>query len=209
MSKDGEERVADVARERASEKARQISPPQEKQEQAPIPKTASAGLTTREELLSAYRTTIVRTTSGNAFEIRAISPGDFLLYLGSPMLKALADSGIDVGEPGAVSQAVADMSTGEAVDVITKGDLVELARRNVCAGVISLNFVMKPQGECDDSKQETSVFLLSVIDAVDLYTAIVHFSVGDEDVDMVQTFRGEGEEKQVGPDTDTSTGDGV
>lgn len=202
MSKDGEEKEVNVARERASENARQIPLPQE--EQAPVPKTASAGLTTREELLSAYRTTIVKTTSGNAFEIRAISPGDFLLYLGSPMLKALADAGIDVGEPGAVSQAVADMSTGEAVDVITKGDLVELARRNVCAAVISLNFVMKPQGECDESTQETSIFLLSVIDAVDLYTAIVHFSVGDEDVDMVRVFRGQGAEEQVGPDPDPS-----
>lgn len=196
--------AAELAKERASKNAEVVQ-----QGVKQIPKSDGVNLTTREDLMQLYKTCIVQTSSGRTFEVRNVAPGDFMVFFGSPILQALSAAGVDLEKANEVPKVVEKLSQGEALKIVTEGSLVELARHVVCIGVLSLNFVVKPQAECDDGKQETSVFLLPLNDTIELYTAIVKFSVSEEDTGLVQLFREESEEEQRRSDTDTSDGESV
>lgn len=163
-------------------------------------------LTTHEELLSSYRTTIVKTASGRAFEIEALSPGGFLLSVGSPLIQTLTTQGLntETADKGAVENFVAGLTLEQQIALVSEEKFLTSVKRIVCAGVISINFVEKPQGDVDTATKEVSIDLLSMQELLSLYTAIINLSLPEAEVRDVQLFREESETVENG-DTESAS----
>ena len=177
----------DLASQRATEQTlKQPPPPQQKE----------TDLTTFEDMLAGYKTGIVKASSGETFEIQCVSPGDFLLSTGSPLIQAISEGGIDLTDEAGVKKVIEEFSSGEALDLVTDEDFLELAKKIVIRGIISINFVDKKQNECRKRKKEVSIDLLPMQDVLDVYTAIMNLSVSEEDTAEIQLFRQNGEGQQ-------------
>lgn len=146
-------------------------------------------LTTYEELDSLYRTAIVATSSGMSFKIQTVSPGDFMIVAGSPILKKLVEHDVDLTNKEQISAVIDGMSTQQKADLVSDGSFLRMARQIVCAGVISINFVDKLQDECDRSKQEVSVDRLPMPDLLDLFTGIMTLAVSEDEEEAAKFFR--------------------
>ncbi|MHC4395661.1 MAG: hypothetical protein ACYS1A_08390 [Planctomycetota bacterium] len=177
---------------------------QETLKQPPPPQQQEVSLTTFDELLAEYKTGIVKTSSGKTFEIQCVSPGDFLLSVGSPLIQAISESGADLTSESEVNKVIADLSEEETFDLVANEDFIELIKQVVIRGVISVNLVDKKQNECNKRKKEISIDLLPIPDILDVYTAIMNLSVSEEDTAEVQLFRQESEGEQSEHNTDTS-----
>lgn len=196
------------------EKARQTASQKAKAKTKKVMANAEdKNLTTYEDLVSDYETSIFVTSSGRTFEIQPISPGAYFLITGSPLLDILTEKGLDNEDIETRRKAFEELSDDEKMAIVTNDDYLEFMQRVCCAGIISLNFVMKRQSACRAYKKEVSIDLLSsgegAGDLVELFGAIMELSSSESEGEMVETFRKEDKEESTGHDTDTSDGEGV
>jgi hypothetical protein len=195
-----------IAQQRASEKAQSVPNPNESRNPTRRSPTRRADLMSYEELVQGHRTAIVKTTSGKAFEIQSLSPGEYVSMIGSPITKRLADAGIDVTDGNTASARLRQLPPDELVSLVSDAGVLDLAQHIVCKGVISINFVMKPQHECDPARKEVSIDRLSIPELGELEAAIVQLGESDEDVEFVQLFREGGQEAEAERADDTQDG---
>ena len=206
-----EERTAeDIARERASRQARRA---QQKAEQGNDREShqrgPAAGLTTYDELIQreAARTSIVKTSSGLAFEVGALAPGDFAMLLGSPFLQRFTDAGIDVRNENTVKETVERLDGESVARLVTDPELLNASRALVCLSVTSINFVDKPQQQCDQEREEISVDLLDFVDLMNICTAILRLSTPSAEAADAVLFREADEEEQGSGDPGAPDGE--
>lgn len=162
-------------------------------------------LTSYEDLVKEYQTTFVRTSSGKVFEIETIGPGEYMMIFGSPLAQALTNMGLDPDDPKGSALRLADVSIEQKIDVLLGHDFQDFAENIICAGVISINFVRKPQRECDEDKQEVSISRLPFQDLCELFNAVIRLSVSGEEMGLIEFFR-EGSE-EVSGERDSSSRD--
>lgn len=172
---------------------------------------AEKNLTTYEDILSSYQTTIVVTDAGETFEIKALSPGDFVLAIGSPLIRSLTPEGLDLAgdTEEAIRKSVAEMPLEKMIDLLSDKAFLESVNSIICASVTSVNFIDKPQSECDTAQKELSVHLLTLKSLMNLYTAVIAFSVPGAKVDQLEFFRKEDTGEQVDSDQDAPNSEGV
>lgn len=158
-----------------------------------------------------YKVSAVVTRLGNAYQIRSIQPGEFVVLTGSPLIAALAEKGIDIQDDKARVQAIRDMSDEEKIDLAKKiaGDsnLTDTAKEIACKGVTSLNLIMKSPEETVG--EEVSVDLIPNEDLEEIVAAVMEISSTEEDIKAVYTFQDFGEEETEGSDRDTPDGERI
>ena len=100
------------------------------------------------------------------FEIQSLSQGDFISIMGVPfIMKFLNNENVTLTD-----------------DLIEKQ--IDIIKKVVCAGVISVKLVTKAQTECKDD--EVSVNIIDIEDLYELYNAIMEHSLGG--VEKVEFF---------------------
>lgn len=181
--------IKDIAAQQATERTLKQPPP---------PQQETTEFTTAEELLARRKTGIARTTSGDTYQIQRISPGDFFLGTGSPLMKAISESGVDLTDKAEIEKVVEDLSS----NLLTDTDFIELAKHFVIRGVTSIYFVDKRQDDC--VKPEISIDNISTHDIIDIYTEIMNLSVSEEDVATMANFRHENEGESPEHNSDIS-----
>ncbi len=158
-----------------------------------------------------YKTSIVQTRLGNAYKIRSVQPGEFVVLTGSPLIAALAEKGIDMQDEKARVAAIKSMSDEEKVALAQKmaGDsnIANVGRSIACQGVISLNLVEKSPEET--TGEEVSVELIPNEDLEEIVAAIMEISSTEEEIKTVYTFQDFSEGETEGSDRDTPDGEGV
>lgn len=208
-----------LAKERATKKTQDTSAlnaqtgSPEKMEAQPTfvkskPSDSRPDLTSYDDLVGEYQTTFVRTSSDKVFEIESIGPGEFMMIFGSPIAQVLSDIGIDLDDPEREKKLV-DISIEDKVDVLLSHDFQEFAENIVCAGVISINFLRRPQRECDQDKQEVSVSRLHFQEMCELFNAIIRLSVSGEEMGLIEFFREGSEEVSGERDSSPSNSDSL
>lgn len=192
--------IKERARQKASEKAiKQSSQSQ----------TDSKGLTTYEDLVSDYETLIVTTTSEKVYEIQPISPGAYFLTTGTPLLDTLTEKGLSEGSIEDRQQAFDELSDNEKMSIVSNDDYLEYVQRVCCAGIVSVNFVMKRQRDCNRIKKEVSIDLLDANDLFEIFGRVMEMSASESEGELVETFRGESETEQERHDTDTPISENI
>lgn len=161
-------------------------------------------LTSYEQLVAEYRTTIVETSSGKVFEVQNISPGDLLLVAGSPLVAELTEQGLDMTDAGSVSESVMAMPQSKQIELVTNPDFLRTVKLTVCMGVISVNLVDKEQRECDATLHEVSLSRLLIPELFQVFTAILQLSATDREVQDFYSFREESEKLNAGYGEDIS-----
>lgn len=189
--------IKERARQKASEKA--------VVKQSSQTEAGNKGLTTYEDLVSDYETSIVATTSGNSFEIQPVSPGAYFLATGTPLLDILTEKGLNEGSIEERQRAFDEMSDDEKMSLVSNDDYLEYVQRISCAGIVSINFVMKRQRDCNRVKKEVSIDLLDANDLFEIFGKIMELSASESEGELVETFRGESETEQERLDTDSPT----
>lgn len=204
-----EKKAEDLARERASQEARKAQQSESDREpwvyKDPL-QTAAEKLTTYEELIQreAARTSIVKTNSGLAFEIKGLSPGDFVIIMGSPFVKSFISAGVESTDKSAAEKIVKGLEPERAIELISDPDLLSVAKTAICSSVLSVNFVSKPQEQCDPEQKEVSVDQLDFVDLMNLFNAIMRLSTPGVEVTDAMFFRKTGEEAQGSDDSGSS-----
>jgi len=190
---EAKQNTIDSARKKASQKGKRA-----------VQQTADKQLTSYEDLVGNYETSIVTTTSGKTFEIQSITPGVYFLITGTPLMGILSEKGLDVQNAEERQKAIEELSDEEKLEFITNDGYIEFMQRTCCAGIVSVNFVMKRQRQCNKFKKEVSIDLLEGNDLFELFTAIMNISASESAGDLVETFQSENTTEQERHDTDTS-----
>ncbi len=188
--------IKERARQKASEKAVKQSSQSE---------VSNKELTTYEDLVSNYKTLEVPTTSGNLFKIQSISPGAYFLMTGAPLLDVLTEKGLSEGSIEDRQRAFDELPDDEKMSIISSDDYLEYVQRACCAGIISINFVMKRHDKCSNIKKEVSIDLLNAKDLFEIFGEIMKVSVSESEGELMETFRDEDETEQERHDTDSPT----
>lgn len=145
----------------------------------------------------------VTTASGWVFEIQPISPGLYFLMTGTPLIDIAQAQGGDWNNPNDRQQAIERKQA-----TMTAEDTIEFMQRVCCAGITSLNFVIKPANTCIEAKQELPVTHLGD-DLLDLFNHIMSISLPESEGDVMATFRGAGAAEQEQPDSDSPVGENL
>lgn len=163
----------------------------------------TVGLTSFEELTKDYQTNIAKTPSGYTFIIQSIVPGDFVRLIGTPIIDLLLEKDIDINTPDSVAEGIKSLSEKEQMGIVASDSFIEMAKLVICAGVISINFTVKKQDECDSAKKEVSIDRLSLADVISLYTQIMSLSMPEAQIETVRLFRTDEQAEQEQSDKDT------
>lgn len=186
--------IHDRAAANASKKSmQQAGPPAEKQ------LTTYAAFKQRRQVAKHF----VMTVSGLMFAIQPISPGLYFLMTGTPLIDIAKAQGWDWNDPNVRQQTVERKQATMSAE-----DTVEYMQRVCCAGITSLNFVMKPEGACNEAKQELPVTALGD-DLLELFNQIMAISLPESEGEEIATFRGNGTTEQEQPDSNPSIGEGI
>lgn len=182
---EAKQNTIDSARKKASQKSKRATS-----------QIADKQLTSYEDLVSDYETSIITTTSGKVFEIQSITPGAYFLITGAPLMNILTEKGIDAQSIEERQKAIEELSDEEKLEFVTNDGYIEFMQRTCCAGIVSVNFVMKRQRQCNKFKKEVSIDLLEGNDLFEVFSAIMEISASESAGDLVETFQSESEEKQ-------------
>lgn len=166
-------------------------------------------LTSYDDLVAEYRTTMVETSTGKVFEVQNVSPGDLLLIAGSPLMAELTLQGLDLKDAGTVSESVMAMPPAKQLQLISNPDFLRTVKKTVCLGVISVNLVDKEQKDCDAEVQEVSLARLLLPELFQIFTAILQISATDQEVKDFYSFREESAILQDDYGEDTPVGEGI
>ena len=181
---EAKQNTVESARKKASSKSRRAQT-----------QTADKQLTTYEDLVGNYETSIVTTTSGKIFEIQSITPGAYFLMTGTPLMGILSEKGLDAQTAEERQKVIEELSDEEKLEFVTNDGYIEFMQRTCCAGIVSVNFVMKRQRQCNKFKKEVSIDLLEGNDLLEVFSAIMNISVSESAGELVETFQSESEEK--------------
>ena len=182
---EAKQNTIESARKKASSKSRRMQA-----------QTTDKQLTTYDDLVSNYETSITTTTSGKSFEIQPVTPGAYFLITGTPLMSILSEKGIDIQSAEERQKAVEALSDEEKLSFITNDSYIEFMQHTCCAGIVSVNFVMKRQRQCNRFKKEVSIDLLEGNDLFEVFSAIMEISASESAGELVETFHGENETKQ-------------
>jgi len=149
-------------------------------------------LTTFDDLMEGYLTGTAYLTSGMAFDIQTLSPGDLVIVVGTPLVKLLMDQGAKIEEASTVddlNQAIQAMGNEEQEEVYKSPDFRDIMINAICRSVISINFVNKRATQCDSSRKEVSVIdRLSELDRFELFMQIMAIATTPQDIDDIASF---------------------
>ena len=182
--------MADEAERRASEIAsgRGGAP-------KPMARGRDDGLTSASDLVKNYQIHIVELTNHSEdnprkFEIQSVSAGDFYAEFGTPILALLAEKDVDITDKDAVGDYINnEMSTSDRAKLGLLDENFAKMRRIICQGVVSVAFVVKNQIDCEDD--EVSVNLLSALEQIELFNAIIRLSVPEVDANLFRPNDGD------------------
>lgn len=164
-------------------------------------------LTSYNDILKRTKTTIVQTRSGNTFEIKVLQPGDFLSIIGTPITKRIF---FDPKGKFAVPNFNDDYeATNTIQDLMSDDEFMRNAKDMVCRGIVSLNFVNKPQDQCDPDAQELSIDLLDFNEIMDIVSFLIVASTADREVKEFYSFRDLDSQEQARGDQDSPVGEGI
>ena len=111
-------------------------------------------------------------------------------------MNILTEKGIDAQSIEERQKAIEELSDEEKLEFVTNDGYIEFMQRTCCAGIVSVNFVMKRQRQCNKFKKEVSIDLLEGNDLFEVFSAIMEISASESAGDLVETFQSESEEKQ-------------
>ena len=166
-----------------------------------------AKLTTTQELLSRFKTTIVELTTGKVFRIRVIPPGDFVTLVGTPLLSVFVELGIDMGDTEHAVEDIQSLSAEKKMALVSGNDFQSMIRKIVCRAVISINFVDALQEECNTDRNEVPISVLEPEEQMEIYIAVMDISVNINDVKDFYSFREDGTDKEVERDDGEAASD--
>jgi hypothetical protein len=150
---------------------------------------SKSDLTSYQDLIKDYQTAFISTPSGYSFEIQAIRPGNYMISMGGMLTKYLTQSGVDLQNQEAVREAIQNLDEEQQIELSFDEANITRMQKIVCAGVISMNFVDKPQHECKKWLKEVSIDLLPFADLLSLFTEIIGMSLPETEVADFATFR--------------------
>ena len=181
---EAKQNTIDSARKKASQKSKRVTS-----------QVTDKQLTSYEDLVSNYETSITTTTSGKSFEIQPVTPGTYFLITGTPLMSILTEKGLDGQSAEERQKAIEALSDEEKLSFVTNDSYIEFMQRTCCAGIVSVNFVMKRQRQCNKFKKEISIDLLEGNDLFEVFSAIMEISASESAGELVETFRIEDTEK--------------
>ena len=181
---EAKQNTIDSARKKASRKSKRTT--------SQIP---DKQLTTYDDLVSDYETSLTVTTSGKLFEIQPITPGTYFLITGTPLMNILSEKGLDGQSTEERQKAIEELSDEEKLEFVTNDGYIEFMQRACCAGIVSINFVMKRQRQCNKFKKEVSIDLLEGNDLFEVFSAIMEISASESAGELIETFHSENETK--------------
>ena len=159
------------------------------------------GVTSPRELLSRYRTAIVELSSGAKFKIRSVNTGDFYAEVGALLFSKMIAANVDTTDPKQIQEYTENqLPIEEQLELVNTEENLRCMQAIVCASTISINFINKPQPECNET--EISIDLLSERELGELSDAIVKLSNPDNDI---VRFSSSSETKQTEPTTKNGT----
>lgn len=164
-------------------------------------------LTTYEEFLAEHerrqRTAIVKTAGGQTFEIKLLSPGDFVMVMNTLLVQKL------MPELAAAPDEMSEADQEKAMDLMTNEELLDSIKNVVCQAVVSVNLVNKAQEQCDRAKKEVSIELIDLVTLLELNMAIRKLSVPETESDQVASFRSESGGDEAGDDQGASDSESI
>ena len=164
-------------------------------------------VTSYEEFIAEYerrrKTAFVKTTSGQTFEIKLMSPGDFVMVMNTLMVQKLMPELVDGPD------TLTESHEQKVMDLMKNDEFLNSIKGVVCGAVISVNLANKPQEQCDGAKKELSIDILDTTTLLELNMAIRKASVPEEDSDQVRLFRVESAEADAGDGASASNSENV
>jgi len=138
----------------------------------------------------------------NLYEIQPLDLHDWIIMTGTPFIRLIsrvqdtdAEFSDDMSQDE-VTERVAEVLTRDPAELCSDPDFIQIMRTTVCIGVVSLNFVDKPKGECSKFRKELPVNKLRLSELMAIFTAITNLSLSESEVDEARKFR---EENQSEP----------
>jgi len=126
-------------------------------------------LTSADDLLKNYRTATAFTTSGHAFNIQSLSPGDYVITLGLPIIKLLIDKGVkvdNVSDSKQVNSAIDKLNSQDKIEIFETEKFQDIMSVIICRGVKSVKFVNMPPEKCEKTPDGQHWKEVSVTDAL-------------------------------------------
>ena len=166
--------------------------------QEAVKPTRDDSLTSANDLVKNYQIHITQLkthseSNPRRFEIQSVSAGDFYAEFGSPILALLAEKDVDITDKDAVDNYIQnEMTLAEKAKLGLLDENFKKMRRIICQGVISIQFSVNNQIDCEDD--EVSVHLLSALEQIELFNAIIRLSVPEVDANL---FRADNPEEQI------------
>ena len=178
----------DIASSRASK-------PSNKKKGSMNKMSENSNMTTLDDLLSSYQTETITLSSGRIFEIQSISPGEFAVSSGSPLVQKLVASGINLEdddyEEKAQEYMTASITDEEWLDIILSEEHKTQIARVLTSGIISIKFLARRQSDCPEGY--ASIDNLTLQEQSELFVAILNLSVSEEDSDSFRVVDGKPE----------------
>jgi hypothetical protein len=190
-----------LSQERAVNNARKTIP----QSSPGNKQSSNMPFTSADDLLKNYVTATAYTSSGHAFEIQSLSPGDYVITLGVPIIRLLISKGItseNTSDQNVINKAIEKLDDATKEELFSSDEFQDIMSVIICRGVISIRFVNKHQRECNPERKEVSVIdRLSDQDRYELFMQIMPISINPEIVTDIAEF------PETGEDTESTTGD--
>ena len=126
-----------------------------------------APLVNREALLKKrYRTGIVSTSIGRAYEIRSIDPKTLLLTRGTAFLPAFNEF-VESTDPVKQQELLADPEIQEFIKLVC------------CEAITTLNFVDKPLEDC--TEEETPIEAIDIDERIEIFSAVMELCATEDE----------------------------